>query len=167
MLSVLFLSICVPHHVQGQALRLGRFNFTSVANLEWVYTTNVEGEREDDAEEGREDVFVVAGLTLRSVTETNPNSTLGIDTGISVEKHFRREDLDTLSEPFGNFNVVHSSVFGRYRLDLGFGYNRSGSSTESTFVPGGRKTRDVNEIIDASALLTYTYKTVSANAGLF
>lgn len=147
----------------GQAIRIGRFDFVTVAGLDLVYSTNVEQEQEDEVtiidgeEQEKEDYYLVARLSLSSVKSFSPNSTLSFNTGISVEEHFVRDDLDTLSEPFGVIDLEYSSFFGRYQTTFRAGYTRTETTEDDTFVPGGRKLRDVNTVMRLGADLAYEY----------
>ncbi|MFH0909796.1 MAG: hypothetical protein V1929_13635 [bacterium] len=137
----------------AQFLRLGPFDFAAQSKLEGIYTTNVEGERPSEADEEMEDYYVLAGLDLSSQADMAPSTSLRIDTGISIERHFVRTDLDDSSSPFARGRINSVSEFGRYTLTGEIGYDRKYGEEEDegekTYVPGGRPLRDVTD--------TFTY----------
>lgn len=128
----------------AQFLRLGPLNFDAVGILEGVYTTNVDGARPSQTTKEQEDYYVVAGLALKSSSSILRNSKLSVDTGIAIEKHGKRKDLDTLSEPFGHARMDNATTSGRYTLHLNAFVDKSAKTQQGTFVPGSFKKRDVN-----------------------
>lgn len=133
-------------HADAQFLRIGGFDFSAKAKAGAVYTTNVEQERPSEAEAEREDYYVFTGLDLRGDAAASPNTSLSIDTGITIEKHFVRDDLDNSTEPFGRFRAESESEFGHFTIGLSFSYENSSQSQEDKVILGGRskKTRSPN-----------------------
>ncbi len=109
---------------QAQFLRLGPFDFTASTYLEGVYTTNVEQERESEADLEREDYYLITGLDLVSKADLSPRTTLDLDTGISVEKHFVRDDLDNSESPFGRARATTRTELRHLTLTLEAGWER-------------------------------------------
>lgn len=132
----------------AQFLRLGPFDLAADATLDLIYSTNVEQERASDAKEAghdTEDYYYVVGLDLNSLAAMAPSTTLTLDTGISVEQHANRPDLDNSSNPFGRLSLLSVSELGHYRFD-GYGrVRREIDYHEDTYVPGGRTQRDVSD----------------------
>lgn len=134
----------------AQFLRLGPFDFTSVAHLDAIYTTNVEGERESEAKAEREDYYLIAGLDLRSRAEMSPSTELSIDTGVNVEKHFVRDDLDNSKSPFGRFQIASETELQHLTLSGRATWERKSESADDVVFTGGKsgKTRNPSETFD-------------------
>jgi hypothetical protein len=154
MWAVAGLLLCAGRDAGAQFLRLGPFDFTGDLKLEGVYTTNVEGERESEAELEREDYYAVISLDLRSSTDMSPGTRLSIDTGVAYEKHANRPDLDNSENPFGRLRIDSLTEAGHWRLMAEVFYEReqdseevagpSGGETRS-YIPGTRKQYKVSE----------------------
>ncbi len=139
------LVLAMPCVASAQFLRIGPFNFTAKAKLEGVYTTNVEQERPSEATADREDYYLITGLDLASRAEMSPNTALDIETGVAIEKHFKRPDLDNSSDPFGKLKLSALTELGHYTFNAFGGVQRTSESAESTYDPEGRKKRDVQD----------------------
>ena len=139
-----------PSMSNAQFLRLGPFDMAAEATLEGVYTTNVEGERESEAKDEREDYFIITGLQLSSMADISRNTKLNIESALSIEKHFNRPDLDNSSNPFGLFGLNSVSEFGHYTLNADFEARREIDYQEKqgVYIPGDRKKRDVSDVMD-------------------
>jgi hypothetical protein len=90
---------------RAQFIRIGPFDFGATAKLEGIYTTNVDGVRPSSATKEMKDYYATASFDLTSSMTLFRNSTIGLSTGLTIEKHARRKDLDTLSEPFGRARI--------------------------------------------------------------
>lgn len=146
-------------------LRLGPFDFDSKLTVEGVYSSNVEQERPSQATESREDWFLVVGIDLKSHADISPNTTLNLETGFAVEKHFNRPDLDNSENPFGRIGLDTSTKFGRFTLDLHGLYERTSESKENTFFPGGQgKERDPRNEWEYGATLFYERNSLKLEA---
>ncbi|MFH0953352.1 MAG: hypothetical protein V1873_03380 [Verrucomicrobiota bacterium] len=141
--------------VDAQFLRLGPLDFDAVASLEGVYTTNVDGARPSQTTKEQEDYYMVAALNLKSSSSVLRNSTLDVDTGIAVEKHAKRKDLDTLSEPFGNARIDNTTRSGRYTLHLNAFMGKTARTQQGTYISGTFMKRDVNTVSGYGAELTW------------
>lgn len=137
--------IMLSMNASAQFLRLGPFDFFSKTGLEAIYTTNVEGERPSEATDSREDYYLVWSLDLSAVTRVGPQTTLSVDTGVAIEKHFIREDLDNSGSPFGRFNARFNSDWDPIFVYGGFSYEKTSDSVDEKFVPADqpKKTRQV------------------------
>ncbi|MBN2562064.1 MAG: hypothetical protein JXQ75_14150 [Phycisphaerae bacterium] len=129
----------------AQFLRLGPFDFDAATELEGVYTTNVEGERESEATAEMKDFYFIAGLNLNGVTRAVRNTTIDLTTAMSWEKHLEREDLDNTAAPFGLASVDSKTEFSRYSLGAYAEVSRTYESKDDVYVPGQRKTRDESD----------------------
>lgn len=154
-LLVLVLGLLLPHVASAQFLRIGPFNFTAKARLEGIYTTNVEQERESEATDERQDYYIITGLDLASRAEMSPSTALDIETGIAVEKHFKRPDLDNSTDPFGKLRLAALTELGRYTFNAFASAERTSESAEDTYDPEGRKKRDVRDEYDYGAMLNW------------
>lgn len=158
-LSVLLaLCLTVSGSALAQSLKIGRFDFTTSASVKLIYTTNVDGAPDGPVEKEREDYFLEFELRADSAQTFNPNSTLNMGFGLRTERHFVRDDLDTLNEPFGDIRLRHDGSFGRYNTYLEVGYSRTEETRESAFVPGGRKKRDPNNIFSYGGGVDWSYQ---------
>ena len=144
-LLVWVLVLAMPSVASSQFLRIGPFNFTAKAKLEGVYTTNVEQERPSEATADREDYYLITGLDLASRAEMSPNTALDIETGVSVERHFKRPDLDNSTDPFGKLRLSALTELGHYIFNAFGSVERTSESAENTYDPEGRKKRDVQD----------------------
>lgn len=145
----------------GQFLRVGPFDFDAVVRLEGVYTTNVENERKSEATAEREDYYVVLALDMLGRGYLSPRTLAEIDTGVAVEKHFNRPDLDNSDNPFGRIEGRTTTEFSRMRLMTHAGTERSSSSAtaikeQKIFIPGeSEKTRREATETDYGAALVW------------
>lgn len=131
--------------VHAQFLRIGPFDFMSEAMLEGVYTTNVEGQRPSDATENMQDIYFIAGIDLSSQALLSPNSQVTIDTGLSVERHLRRPDLDDSSNPFGQIDLGLQTEFGWFTFRGNASAKRNIQMSPSVYNPEQKKTRNPND----------------------
>ena len=158
--------MCSPS-VLAQAIKIGRFDFQTVAGMDLIYSTNVEQVPDGPTTDGleRKDYYYIARLSLSTSQDFNPNSTLSVGAGAQLEKHFVRDDLDTKSEPFGEFNLTQETSLGRYDFTFFARYSRRATSEDSTFVPGGRQRRDVNTITAYGGDVAWAYERLTLDGG--
>jgi len=151
----------------AQFLRVGPFDFTSKVYTEAVYTTNVEGERESEAEQEREDYYLVLGVDLISQADITPRTSLDLDTGIAMEKHFVRSDLDNSEEPFGRVRLKSNTEIGRLRFMTFAAWERKSESADDVVLTGGRskKTRNPSTTIDYGAEVRWDREPIRLGAG--
>lgn len=129
--------------LRAQALRIGGFDFNATARLQGVYSSNVERARPGSTTASLEDYYVVAGLDLDGERPMGAATTLEISTGMAIEKHFKREDLDNSQNPFGHFGLRSSTEFGRLKVGAHVEYERTSQSQSDAFSPQGLgKARD-------------------------
>lgn len=119
----------------GQVIQLGPFAFDAQTRLEAIYTTNVEQERKSEATADRQDYYLVWGLDLKSTTDFLPRTKLSIDTGIAIEKHFNRPDLDNQDNPFARFGVESTTDRDPLKITANATWETSSESTEDVYVP--------------------------------
>lgn len=138
-------------------MRLGPLNFDAVGDIEAIYTTNVDGVRPSATDKEMTDYYIMASFGLKSTSPILRGSKLSVDTGIATEKHFVRDDLDTLSEPFGRGRIDTELESGRYTLALNAYIDKTANTREGTFVPGSlKKKRDVRTDSGYGADLSWT-----------
>ncbi len=99
----------------AQFLRVGPFDFAASTYLEAVYSTNVEGEREGEATEDREDYFLHYGAELEGRGALSPRTTLTLDLAVGAEHHFVRDDLN--ENDLGTAAFSSQSEFRHLRLE--------------------------------------------------
>ncbi len=150
--------------VSAQFLRLGPFDFAADSGVEAVYTTNVEGEKESEATADREDFYFVWSLDLNAVAEVNPNTELSISTGIAIEEHLNRSDLNNSENPFGRFSVLSVTDLRALRLEAQYSYERNSESAddEIVFDPVSRKKRDVRDDTEYAVRALWDWRALSA-----
>lgn len=149
--AVSSLLILAPPRLPAQFLRVGPFDLAVETTLEAVYSSNVEQEREEEPPAGVEkvdqslaDYFFVASVDLNSKAQMAPSTTLTLDSGLSVEKHAKREDLDNSSSPFGRLRLSSGTDWGHYRINAYGGMEREYEyEDESVYVPSKTQNRDV------------------------
>lgn len=149
----------------AQFLRIGSFDFTATTRLEGIYTTNVEQERESESTEEREDYYYIVGLDLTSRSAVSPSTKLTISTGVSVEKHFNRPDLDNSSNPFGNVELDALTEVPPWYLRSGAYWRRESTSADNAYRPGGGKKRDPSTSWGYSVRPGYRRDNISMEAG--
>lgn len=135
MAIALWLSCTVVGH--AQFLRLGPFDFESVLGVELIYTTNVENQRDSEADAEQEDYYIIVSLDLSSETAIAPSTTLNLDLGTSIERHANRPDLDNSENPFGNIELSSLTEVYRYSLALEANWERTSQSSPDTAFVGG------------------------------
>lgn len=139
----------VPLSSWGQFMRIGPFDLDVNTSLQFVYTTNVDGNRRSEADLEREDYFLVWSLGSVLSGPTTPTSELNLNTAMSVEKHFVRDDLDTSSDPFGNVTLTHNMELGRFDLPTTLFFRRENTQDDDgtlrLYIPGQRKERIVQD----------------------
>jgi len=137
----------------------------SQAKLEGVYTTNVEGQRPDQATASMEDYYIITGLDLNSEAKVSPNTTINLETGIAVEKHFKRPDLDNSENPFGRLGLDLRTELGRFAaLHGGALFERTSQSASSTYTPSKNKKRDPKNQFDYGLGLDWNRKSLRFSA---
>lgn len=146
---------CLPGvAAHAQFIRIGPFDFEARAGLAGIYTTNVDGVRPDATDKEMKDYYAVASFDLTSSTTMFRNSKVDLSTGVTVEKHAKRSDLDTLSEPFGVGRIDTEFEFGRYTLRLNLAHDVTTETREDTYEPSSvKKKRDIQHITDYGAEL--------------
>lgn len=149
---------------QAQFLRIGPFDFNAKARLEGIYSSNVEQERQSQAKSEREDYYGVVGLDMMSKANVAPNTQVNVDTGISVERHVRRPDLNNSENPFGRVNLNSATEFGRFILTGRGRMERTSESAEELYVPGDKKTTDPRTEYEGGAGLNWTRNRLGASA---
>ena len=133
---------------RGQFLRLAGFDFDAKTGLAGVYTTNVEQERKSEATAEMEDYYLIWSLDLNATREMGPNTKLDLTTGVSIEEHFNRPDLNNSERPFARGRIRFDSQLNRYLVYGAASYERTSESTDDIFVPGGAKRRQVGTTIE-------------------
>ena len=116
---------------------MGPFDFDATARLDAIYTTNVEQERESEASAERKDFYFVLGLEMPGEAVVSPQTTISADAGMAIERHLNRPDLDNSANPFGHISAESSTDFSYLTLRTHAGIERTSTSAESLFVPGG------------------------------
>jgi hypothetical protein len=137
--TALYLSSLAP--ASAQFIRLGPFGITLKGRVEGVYTTNVEQERPEDAEGEMEDYYGVIGFDANGQARMMPRTTLNLDTGMSIEEHVNRPDLNNTSDPFGRIRLNTLTQFKRTTINADVSYEHLSESKDDEFAPG-RKKRD-------------------------
>ncbi len=150
---------------RAQFLRLGPFDLTAQSQLEAIYTTNVEGERPSVAKKEMTDYYLIASLNLLGQAKALRSTVLNLDSGIAIEKHFVRSDLDNSSNPFGALSLRSTTELGHYRLQGEVIANRTYKAEEDTYVPGGatNKTRDVTDSLGYGGELSWQRQSVKVS----
>lgn len=153
---------------RAQFLRLGPFDVDASTSLNFIYTTNVDGQRESDSVRDREDFYLVWSLSAVMAGPTTPTSDLTLNTATSIEKHFIRDDLDRSSDPFANVTLTHNMELGRFELPTVMGYRRQNTQdadgTTRIFIPGQRSDRVVQDSRFINQGLNWSYEPFSINA---
>ncbi len=171
MISCVVACVVMAPFAGATFLRLGPFDFAAETLLEGIYTTNVEGERPDETEEGfneeqpdREDYYGVAGLALAANAAMTPQTVLTIDSAMAIEEHVNRPDLNNSSSPFGRLRLASVSQFRHAKIDLIGSIERTSESQDDVFVPGNRKKRDVQDMAMYGASISWLWKSASLGA---
>ena len=172
----------IPAFASAQALRLGPLDIDAKARTEAIYTTNVEQERESEATADREDFYFVVGLDLTGKAQVQPRTELTLETGIAIEKHINREDLDNSENPFGSVRAASKTELGRATvINVEAHYERVSESEDDTYdlptrtraTPDGgsetvsvnRKKRNLHDAFGYSADGFWDWKRLSLNGG--
>lgn len=147
--SLLVLMLVLPCLAHAQFMRIGPFDLDVNTALQFIYTTNVDGNRKSEAVLEREDYYLVWSLGAQLGGPTTPTAELTLDTAISVEKHFVRDDLDNASDPFGNLSLTHDMELGRFQLPTAIILRRENTQDDDgtirIFIPGQRQERIVQD----------------------
>lgn len=153
--------------VHAQFMRLGPFDVDASTSLNFIYTTNVEGQRKSEAELEMEDFYLVYSLSLSMGGPTTPNSDMTLSTAFSLEKHFIRDDLDTSSDPFGNVSLTHNMELGRFQLPTSLSFVRRNTQDDDgtlrIYIPGQRTERIVQDTRSFNQGVIFRYKSVTLN----
>lgn len=120
-------------------LKLGPFMFDSQTSLEAIYTTNVEQQRPSEAEAEMEDSYLVWSLDLKSTTDFLPSTELTLDTGITIEEHFNRPDLNNSDNPFGRLFLSFVTDVEPVKFSADALLEHTSESVEDKYVPPGRE----------------------------
>jgi len=138
----------LPWSAAAQFLRVGPFEFSAQSGVELVYSSNVEQERPSEATEERKDFYGIAYIQLGSRADLMPNTEVTFDSGLSVEKHANRPDLDNSSRPFGLLSLRTATEVGHFSVNMLASWERSSESAEDTYDPRRRKRRDERDTQD-------------------
>lgn len=151
----------------AQLLRLGPFDLNSRARLEAVYSSNVEQERKSEATAEREDYYLLFGMDFFGEAPVSPSTTLRLDTGFAIEKHFVRDDLDNSSSPFGRLRLDSATELRNLIIAASAGWNRRSESMDDVVMTGGRsrKTRNPSEVVDYGAKVDWDNQRAYWGAG--
>lgn len=166
-LFVAILWVCISGvSAQAQFIRIGPFDFGAGADLDLVYSTNVEGVRPGATDKEMKDYYAVASFNLASSSASFRNSSIDLSTGITVERHLRRTDLDTTSDPFGQGQIDTAFELGRYTLRLNLANQTTFEEKEGTYTPSGsRNKRDVRTATDYGAELQWKRNELTVAGG--
>ena len=166
-LFVAILWLCISGvTAQAQFVRIGPFDFGASADLDLIYSTNVEGVRPGATDKEMKDYYAVASFNLASSSTSFRNSAIDLSTGITVERHLRRADLDTTSDPFGQGQIDTAFELGRYTLRLNLANQTTFEEKEGTYTPSGsRNKRDVRTVTDYGAELEWKRNDLTVAGG--
>lgn len=149
-------------------MRIGPFDLDVNTAIQYIYTTNVDGNRKSEAVLEREDHYIVWSIGAQLGGPTTPTADLTLNTAMSVEKHFVRDDLDTSSDPFGNILLTHDMELGRFQLPTVINFRRENTQdddgTTRVFIPGQRKERIVQDTRSFSQGLNWRRDPLSFNS---
>ncbi|MCB1101937.1 MAG: hypothetical protein KDL10_06215, partial [Kiritimatiellae bacterium] len=153
--------LLLPATGSAQFLRLGPFDFDAKTGLEGIYTTNVDEVRPSEATAEMEDYYAIWSFDLFSTTAFNPNTKVQLDTGISIEKHANRPDLDNSESPFGRFLLRFDTDLNRFVVYGEVSYEKSSDSQtlDDIFIPEGypRKGRRIGSTLDYLGGVDWSY----------
>lgn len=154
-------------HVTAQFLRLGSFDFNAKSYVDFVYTTNVEGERKSEATDEREDAYIRLGIDLISSSTITPETDVDIKLGMAIERHLVRKDLDNSSSPFANALIALTKTVSRFRFNGKANYKRTADAEEDVVFVGGDsgKTRRERDEYGYGAGVDWTGEALSLRAG--
>ena len=146
---------------------IGPFAFSSSLKQETIYTTNVEGVRPSQTDKEQEDIYIVYGFSLGGSASFGPETTVSLSTAQDWERHLRRSDLDTESDPFGLGDIRFDLTTGRaaLRLRTHASYTRSTETRDSAYVGGTRTRWDENTILLYGFDLLYSFNRLSMSSG--
>lgn len=155
-------AVCVGLHAVFWAvpsdavfLRVGPFDFGLSANVNAIYTTNVDGTRPSQATLAQKDLYFTYGFGVRGSAPMGEETTMSLSTGLDWEKHIERTDLDTESDPLGNARLSLARGADPVRYSVFSSYDRSLETRESAFVAGARPQRDDNTIVTYGGNVSY------------
>ncbi len=153
--------------VFAQVLRVGPFDLDARATLDAVYTTNVERERKSQARAERKDYYLAFGLDLNGDAPMSPSTVLSLNTGLAIEKHFVRDDLDNSQRPFGRIRLNSATELQRLSILGTAGWERKSESQEGVVIPGGKsnKTRNPGEKTDYGVKAEWDNDVLQLGAG--
>ncbi len=157
--------LILPSTASAQFLRIGRMDFVGKVGAEWVYSSNVEQERESESTLPRKDNYYVASLTISSDTDVNRDSDMQLDSMLRVERHQKRKDLNEEAEPFGHTRLAYLTDRPPWTLRAEANYVREWASVQDTYKPEGAKKRDPYTQWSYQVQPSYLYKNVSFSAG--
>ncbi|MCP5487546.1 MAG: hypothetical protein H7A43_02765 [Verrucomicrobia bacterium] len=166
-LPIALMVVGFPVIGHAQFLRLGPFDFDATTSLEGIYTTNVEEQYPSEQTAEPEDYYFIWSLDLMSSTAFNPNTTVDLNFGTSIEKHLNRPDLDNSENPFGHFNLRVETDLNRYLLYGEVSYERNSDSSDfsNTFFPDTKtKGRKVSSLFEYGAGIDWEYNQFYAGA---
>ncbi|MBU0677874.1 MAG: hypothetical protein KJ626_07125 [Verrucomicrobia bacterium] len=148
----------------AQFLRLGGIDFYSTIAFDLIYTTNVEGLRDSEAEREQKDYYYVVRVSLDGELQSRRRTKLTVGSDLRIERHFKRDDLDQETDPFGSLQLDYATEVGRYNVGLFLTYDKRFDSREDQFVPGGREKRDVNDVFGYGVDVGWEFDRFSAGA---
>lgn len=146
MLAVAGATLLSPTVAKAQFLRIGPFDFTAKAQAGATWSDNIDAQRPSEQKAEPKDYFVFGGLELQSDTVLSGGGQLTLDTGILVEKHFVRHDLDNSESPFGHFRAEATQPFAWLELNAFYNWEKKSESVDRVIPGVSSKTRNPYEL---------------------
>jgi hypothetical protein len=137
---------------QAQFMRLGPLDVDMSTSLEWVYSSNIDGIADNEESNlEKADHYIVWTWDLIADGPTTRSSELSFNTSLTVEKHFVRDDLDQVSDPFADVLLTHDTELGRLQLPTSLQYKRENTEdqdrTTRIYIPGQKASRIVQDTL--------------------
>ena len=156
--------LCSGLTASAQLLRLGSVEFNSTAGVQGIYSSNVDNVRPSHSIKEREDYYTELSLTLTGQRKIMRSSTINLDTGLTMERHLRRSDLDTTSDPFGHGRLSSDIELGRSVIGLSASHDRTYVKPPDTFVSSARSERDVYDRDMLGSTYAWSWQKLSLGA---
>lgn len=147
----------LPHAGRAQFMRVGPFDVDITAQIDAIYSSNIDRVRPSEADEEMSDYYLKGILSFDADADLTRHIKMAAGFSLEQEKHFRRSDLDDRkrSDPFGKVDISTDLEFGHYTLDLFYLHESTYEYKQGQFIEGPRKKRTYRRSDDAGARLNW------------
>ncbi len=123
----------------AQLMRVGPFDLNAQTELAGEYSSNIEQQYPDQVTLSPEDYYVTAALDVNGIARLGQKVKANLDTGVALEKHFKRPDLDNQNNPLGKAALSAEIPYRHSQIGADISIEKKSQADSSTYIPGQTK----------------------------